>query len=116
MEQNKSKKIVMASTCAIAAAGFAIVSLAIPFTTQRELTATGTERSISYAYGVNQTTMGTQAETTAGITNAGTGTRVLTKTEYYGDYSYSDTANYCVATSNSAKTQTQCGIRVTAFI
>jgi hypothetical protein len=122
MEQTKSKKIVMASTCAIAAAGFAVVSLAIPFTAQHELTATGTERSISYAYGVNQTTMGTQVETTTGITNAGTGTRVVTKTSYFsangGDYSYTKNPFYCVSSvaESASRAQTQLGVTIDASI
>jgi hypothetical protein len=119
-----AKKKMMIGACAIASFAFAGVVYAgsqVADNSIYNLNASSVTRSISYAYGVNQTTMGSQVETTTGITNSGSGTRVLTKNSYTGkSFSYSDSPYYCVVsskvTTSGTTSSTQATLKIQASI
>jgi hypothetical protein len=101
MIKNQNKKVLMTISCALATTGLAIAGLAIPLNSQRELAATEISRSIAYDYGKNQTVFGSEVDTTDYINNAGTGTRVATKTVVQGTGHYDLSPYYCWAAAST---------------
>jgi hypothetical protein len=106
---------ILALVGAAAVTGVSIVGVS---GTQSNIGAAGASRSISYAYGVNQTALnsGTATATTSEITNADSGTSVLTQTLWNGSsVSYGNSSYYCSASSNNTAGGTA-RIRILAHI
>jgi hypothetical protein len=86
----------------VGAAAVTGVSIAGVSGIQSNINAESVSRSITYAYGVNQKNLNEEVTADQGITNAGSGTTVRTKTTCSGtSYDFTNSNYYCEAKATS---------------